>query len=174
MIEPTWYRICGIHLEPDGTMGAVWMALDTVTSTAHLYDTALFTREVPAVITTAMTARGRTIPVAWRKKDKAMADKLMDAGCDILPDPCADDSAMVEVNSRVIWERLRQGRLKVDKRLGDWLQEYQTFFRDSGDVPDKGFPLMAATRHAIEMLDWARPEQGFAKKSVNYPRVAIV
>ena len=174
MISASWRRIGAFHLEPDGTLGAVWLAHDTATSVVHCYDAALFSREVEAVIMTGLAARGRHYPMAWRKKDKAMADKLEEAGINILPDPSQDDPAMAEVISREIWQRLRTSQFRVDRSVGEWLEEYRTYFRDESKVPDKGFPLMAATRHAIEMLPYAEAEHNAVKTMKNHPELAIV
>lgn len=174
MLDETWRRMAGIHLEDDGTLGAVWLAHDTVTSVVHLYDAAVFNLEVPAVIIEAIAARGRYFPVAWRKQDKALADKLYDAGVNILPDPSEDNQAMAEVISREIWQRLRASQFRVDKRVGEWLEEYRKYFRDDSNVPTKGFPLMAATRHAIEMLPFAEAAATGARSKNNYPSIAIV
>lgn len=174
MIEPTWKRISGFHLEEDGTLGAVWIAHDDVASVVHLYDAALFTREVPAVICEGIAARGRHFPMAWRKKDAAMAEKLEEAGVYTLADPCTDDVAMAEVISRDIWQRLRTGQFRVERRVGEWLEEYRKFYREGQAIPKAGFPLMAATRHAIEMLPYAQAEFGATKHSNNYPEVNVV
>lgn len=174
MIDPTWKRIGGFHVEDDGKIGAVWMAHDVNSSVVHIYDAALFHHEVPVVIADGIAARGRHYPLAWPKKDKAFADKFLEAGIHVLHDPCADDAGMVEVNSRVIEQMLRNNRLRVDKRVGEWLREYNDFFRAGSNVPAKGFPLMAATRHAVEMISYARAEStGFAKRRTA-PKLALV
>lgn len=59
MIEPHWKRIAGMHVEDDGTVGAVWLAHDTTKSTVYCYDAAIFRAEVKAVIIEAIAARGR-------------------------------------------------------------------------------------------------------------------
>jgi len=174
VIEPSWKRIAGFHLEEDGTLGAVWLAHDDVTGVVHLYDAALFTREVPAVICEGLAARGRHFPMAWRKKDAAMSEKLDEAGLYMLADPCADDQSMSEVISRDIWQRLRTGQFRVERRVGEWLEEYRKFYREGQAIPKAGFPLMAATRHAIEMLPYAQAEFGATKHSNNYPEMSIV
>lgn len=174
MIEPTWKRIAGFHLEEDGTLGAIWLAHDDVASVVHLYDAALFKREVPAVICEGIAARGRHFPMAWRKKDSAMAEKLDEAGVYTMPDPCADDPAMAEVISRDIWQRLRTGQFRVERRVGEWLDEYRKFYREGQAIPKAGFPLMAATRHAIEMLPYAQAEFGARQSSTNHPEMSIV
>lgn len=174
MIEPTWNRISAIHLEDDGTVGAVWLALDTVTSVLHIYDAAVFKQEVEVVIREGIACRGRRIPLAWRKQDKPMAEQLLEHGINVLHDPCGDTQAYAEVISREIWSRLRTGRLRVDKTVAEWLREYKNYYKDRGQVPLAGFPLMAATRHAIEMLNWAQPEHMPGSRRLNHPKVAIV
>jgi hypothetical protein len=174
LIKPEWKRIGGFHLEEDGTTGVVWLAEDPVTHVVHCYDCALFTREVEAVIATGIAARGRHYPMAWRQKDKGLADTFEEAGINILPDPSPDDPAMAEIISRGIWQRMRAKQFRVDRTVGEWLEEYRTYFRDENKVPTKGFPLMAATRHAIKMLDWAEAEYSPGRSKVNYPKLAIV
>ena len=174
MIEPNWRRIGAFHLEEDGTLGAVWMAHDDVTSVVHLYDDALFTREVPAVIQTGMAARGRHFPIAWRKKDSAMAEKLTEAGLYLLADPAADDPAMAEVISMDIQQRLRTGQFRVEHRVREWLNEYSKFYRDGQSIPKSGFPLMAATRYAVEMLPYAQADRSVARSTKNHPQMSIV
>lgn len=174
MIEAEWKRIGGFHMEDDGTVGVVWLAHDTLTSIVHCYDCALFKREVEAVISTGIGARGRHYPMAWCEKDKGMANILDEAGINVLPDPSPNDPAMIEIISRGIWQRLRAQQFRVDKSVGEWLEEYRTFFHDESKVPSKGFPLMAATRHAIKMLEWAEAEYSPGRYRTNHPKVAIV
>lgn len=173
MLDPTWRRVSGFHLEETGELGVVWLAHDTVTSIVHCYDAAIFRREVPVVIGEGIAGRGRWIPMAWRKQDQEFADKLLDAGINILPDPCADNQAMAEVLSREVWQRLRSSQFRVDSRVAEWKAEFQNFYRDKSNVPISGFPLMAATRHAVEMLAYARAERMPGSKKPNYPRVPI-
>ena len=177
MIESHWARIAGVHMEDNGTVGAIWLAHDTVTGVAHLYDAALFRTEVPVVIEDGISARGRQFPVAWAEKDKEFADALLNGGVNMLPDGCKDNQAMAELISRRVWQMLRGSRFRVDKRVGQWLREYKDFFRDEAAIPLKGFPLMAATRHAIEMIDWAVPESRYMSASAskqNAPKLAII
>lgn len=174
VIEPTWRRIAGVHLEEDGTAGAVFLAHDTVSSVVHCYDAALFRAEVPAVISEGIAARGRWIPIAWRKPDKEFAESLRSAGLNLLPEPVADNQAVAEVISREIWQRLRAGRFRVDKRVFEWLNEYRSFNREESKVPMNGFPLMSATRYAIEHLAYAKAQSHSVMKGAQYPKVAII
>jgi hypothetical protein len=66
--------------------------------------------------------------------------------------------------------------MKVDKRLADWLDEYRSFRRDEGLVPLKTHPLMAATRYAIAMIDFARvrDRRRGNDRNVNFPKVSMI
>lgn len=174
MVEPTWRRIAGIHVQEDGDIGVVWLALDPLADVTHLYDAALFKREVLAVIGEGISARGRWIPLAWHKDANEFADKLLDRGINCLPEPCADNQSVAEVISREIWQRMRTSRFRVDQRVGEWLDEFRTFYRDGSKIPTDSHPLMAATRHAIEMLQYAKPQSSPGSNRPNAPKLAIV
>lgn len=174
MIDPTWRRIAGLHIQEDGDAGVVWLAWDQMADVIHLYDAAIFRREVLAVIAEGISARGRWIPVGWHKDAAPFVEKLLDRGINTLPEPCADSQSTAEVVSREVWQRMRSSRFRVDQRVGEWLAEFNTFYRDESKVPREGFPLMAATRHAIEMLQYARAQSSVGSKRPNYVKVAIV
>lgn len=174
MIDPTWRRIAGLHVVDDGDIGVVWLAQDTTSDVVHLYDCCVFRREVLAVIAEGISARGRWIPVAWNKKAGDFADKLLNGGINMLPDGSVDSPSLIEVVSREVWLRMRTSRFRVDKTAAEWLEEYRTFYRDESQVPTEGYPLMAATRHAIEMLPYARRQSGVMKAKKNHPEVSIL
>jgi len=174
MIESHWKRMAGMHVDDDGTVGVVWIAHDEDHNTVHVYDSAIFRVEVRAVIAEGIAARGRHYPLAWRQKDKAFADDLLDAGINVIPEACVDNQAMAEVISREIWQKLRTGLFRVERRVGDWLKEYKRYDRNEAQVPTTGFPLMSATRHAIEMLPYAKPERVPGNKQANYPKLALI
>lgn len=172
MIDPSWRRIAGYHCLDDGGHAAVWIAHDKETDTLHLYDACKFQMEVPAVIAEGMNARGRWIPIAWT--DKGISKTLQDRGCNTLPDAAPDSASDAEMVSREIWERMRTGRFKVDRRLKEWLDEFKTYGRRDGVVPKGAYPLMAATRHAVGSLEWARRQAPKRRQTANYAQVAIV
>lgn len=174
MIAPEWRRIAGIHVLEDGTVGATWIAHDRDSDTGHIYDCCIFRREVLAVIAEGLNARGRWIPVAWAPSANEIVEKLLERGCSTLPEPVSDKPEMAEVVSREIEERMRTGRLRVEQRLAEWLDEYKSFYREDAKVPLKSHPLMSATRHAVAMLDWARRQAHKGKRQVNYARIAMI
>lgn len=155
-------------------MAAVWMGHDKLADVITLYDSCLFNSEVLPVIAEGLNARGRWIPIAWMEKAKSMADELLKRGCNTLYDPVKETPEVAEMLSREILERMRTGRFKVEKRLGEWLKEAELFSKQEGKVPVSAFPLMAATRYAIASLHEAKKLKSTATPKLLYPKVAIL
>lgn len=174
MIPDDWPRIAGVHITDGGEVAVVWMAYERDKDTIHLYDCAIFRREVLAVVAEGINARGRWIPVSWASKAKTFADDLLSRGCRMDVDGCDIDDAMIEVLSRTIWERMRSSRWRVDKRLAEWLDEFKGFQRVAGKVPVTGYPLMAATRIALMTMDRARRHDTAPRRGALYPKVAVL
>lgn len=170
--EPTWKRIAGLEISENGDWSVVWLAQDPLNDVIHVYDACHLKREVLAVIAECLNARGRWVPISWINQE--VADELLDRGCNMLPEKADHTDAMAEVVSRDILERMRTGRFKVDKRLSEWLDEYRTFNRKDAHVPRETHPLMAATRHAMADLRYARAEKAWKAATKTYPKVAIV
>lgn len=168
-----WRQIAALQVEDEGLIAVVWLARDPDTDVTHLNDCCLFRREVLAVIAEGLNNRGRWVPVAWEKKAKAVADKLLERGCNMLPDPHDDTEAVAEVTTREIWERMRTGRFKVDRNMAEWLDEYRGFSRRDNRIP-QGYPLMAATRTAMAQIGFAKRLAPRGRRPANYPTIAIV
>ena len=175
MIQSDWKRIAGVEMIDDGTMAAVWIAHDRHTDVIHLYDCAIFRREVLAVIGEGINARGRWIPLAWEKRARPIAEKLRERGCNLTYEPHEDSDAVAEAIARDIWGRMRSARFRVDKRLAEWLDEFKTFNRQDQKMPKETHPLMAATRYACAMYDeWARPERHVGHGKINHPNAVVI
>ena len=179
-IEPHWRRISGINTERDGTVGVVWLAYDQQTGVVRCYDVALFRRQMPAVVAEGITARGRYYPMAWRNKDQAYVEPLKKRGIKVLPDPSPDGEGVREAVTAEIWQKLNSNQFRVLSTVGEWLNEYRTMKREKateefiGYVPENGFPLMAATRHAVQMLPFAKAERMQSAARKNYPDVQVL
>ncbi len=173
MIDSQWGRICGVHVQESGDLSAVWMAHDKLSDCIHLYDACIFQREVLAVYSEGLIARGRWIPIAWEKGSKDISDKLLDRGCNMLYEPSEETPELAEMVSRDIWERMRTHRFKVDKRLQNWQEEYKSFMREGEKVPLKTAPLMSATRHAVDQIQFAKRLASHKSSTKNHPQVAI-
>ena len=176
MIEDSWRNIAGIHFQPGVSgVGAVWLAYDKKSDRVHLWDCALYGTDPPATIAIYLTKHSRWIPIAWEQDAKPLADLLLDRGCNMLVDPVKQTPVQAEAVSRDIVERMKTDRFKVEKRLVEWLDEYNSFNREDGMVPLKSHPLMAATRYAMANLDYARVNRRRGTDTtVNYPKVAII
>lgn len=172
-MEEHWKRIAGVYIEGEGSIGAVWCALDPDTDLLHVYDACVFTREVWAVIAEGINARGRWIPIAWEDKAKHFADHLLDRGCNMLPEGVNDDEAMAEVTNRELWERMRSKRIKANSRLQNWKDELTTFQKEGGKIPRDSHPLMTATRLAVGALQDAK-RQHYRKRRKEHQRMAII
>lgn len=171
MIEPSWKRIAGIHIKKNGEIAAVWLALDGSTDVVHVYDACVFKREVPVVIAEGLNARGRWIPIAWQNAD--FSKLLEERGCRMMREPSDENDSIAELVTRDILERMRTHRFKVSARLKDWIEEYQTFNKVEGAVPRDTHPLMAATRHAMAQIRYAKGESKPTMNQINYPKLAI-
>lgn len=176
MPNENWKRIAGIHAEEDGSIGAVWLAHDTEVDVVHVYDSCIFRDQALQfpVIADGLNARGRWIPIAWHKSAKEISDTLLDRGCRMLPEPADETQEMAEVDNSQIFTRMQTYRMKVEERLGDWLDELDRYQKQDGKVPLNGYPLMSATRHAMNSLQYAIKRNPRHLRRNNYPKVAIV
>ena len=173
MIEPTWKRIAGIHVQKGGDIAAVWLALEPNTDLIKVYDACLFKSEVPVVIAEGLNARGRWIPIAWEKGAKEISDQLLDRGCNMTYESNDDSDWTAETVTRDIWERMRTQRFQADKRLKNWADEFKTFSRDEQKIPRDSFPLMSATRHAVALISYAKRLSTKSNK-LKYPKSGII
>lgn len=172
MIEPHHKRIAGMHVTKQGDIALVWLAVNPDTKNIHIYDTALFHIEVPAVIAESMNNRGRWIPVAWANPE--MMRQFQERGVRFLPDPSSTTSEMAEVVSRELWERIRGKRITVDKNLKGWAEEAKSLSREKGMIPVDSHPLMAATRIAMQQIKSAKRQGSRLKRPGGRRSVAIV
>lgn len=173
-IDVYWKRICGLQVQADGQLAAVWIAVDPRSDRITLYDCLQQKREVLAVQAQAIRARGKWIPVAWPEGAEEITGRLLnDYGVNILPESVTDSDQVAETVSLDIWERMRTGRFKVAPELSAWLQEYETFQRRDLKIPRESHPLMTATRLATAMLPYARAEAALETKRPAKPKLRI-
>lgn len=174
MINADWRRIAGLHCDVDGVVGVVWLAHDPHTSTIHCYDAAVFRNEVFAVVAEGIAARGRHYPVAWRKQDKGYAHKLQKSGINMVYEPVEDSQSVADIGSLELWQMMRAHLFRVERRVGDWLKEYQNFYKKDSKIPLTGFPLMAATRHALQRIPFAKAERVFTQTKRNTLKMKVL
>lgn len=166
-----WKRIAGIHLQEDGTLGVVWLGHDKLDDTIHIMDCCRFKSEVPIVIAEGLNARGRWIPISWRKKDKDLSEMLLNRGCNMLYDGVDHTESFDKILTRELSERMRTRRFKTNPRMAEWNDEFQGF-KNSDDGID-AYPLISATKHALAQLNYAKRQAKPVSRPA-YPKVAIV
>lgn len=157
-IRSDWPRIAGLHVENQGDIAVVWLAHDKSANRLHLYDCCVFRRVELVVIAEGLTSRGERIPVAWEKGTEEIVKKLKDRRVWLLEEGYRETDTLAEVNAREIEAMMETDRFKVSKNNAEkWLDEARSFYREGEQVPQTGFPLMSATRHAFHHLIQAVP-----------------
>lgn len=162
--EPTWRHIVGVHVENNSEFAAVWIGHETSKGTDRItvYDSVLYPRGTHfAVIADDLKRRGAWKPIAWHSSDEEYVKALRERGCAVLsffePEPAYVESAAICASDALeIDERLTVGTFVVWDTNHSWLREYESFGPKDGKIPQEGFPLMSATRHAFHYLNRAR------------------
>lgn len=158
-LDRSWPCVAGMHAEGNGDIAVVWLARDTSTDRVYLYDSALFKREVLGLIAKSIKEKGAWVPLAWEQDAAEIAGKLKADGCKTISEGYKETQALAEVNSREIWERIRTKRFMVGRANEEWWTERKRFAYLDGKVPQEGFPLMSATRHAVSQLKRAKVKE---------------
>jgi hypothetical protein len=169
--EPTWRHIVGVHVEQNSEFAAVWLGheIHKGTDKVTVYDSVLYPRGTHfAVIADDLKRRGTWKPIAWRADDEQYVKALRERGCTVLSFP-GKETVYVETpticaaNALQIDERLTTGTFVVWDTNTTWLREYESFGPRDGVIPQEGFPLMSATRHAFHYLkrarNWPAPQE---------------
>lgn len=180
--EPSWKHIVGIHVEKNGEFAAVWLGheFSKHTDKVTVYDSQLYQVGTHfAVIADDLKRRGAWKPIAWRADDGDYVEALGERGCTVLPlygkDPAYDETpAVCAANALQIDERLTTGSFVVWDANPHWLREYESFGQRDGQIPQEGFPLMSATRHAFHYLKRARQWSGSKFRKIVYDNRGVV
>lgn len=163
--EPRWRHIVGVHVENHSDFAAVWLGYDTPhkgPERVAVYDSVIYPRGTHfAVIADDLKRRGAWKPIAWHKDDEEYIDALRERGCSALSfpkrDPAYEETQTIcAADALEIDERLATGGFVVWDTNTAWLREYESFGPKDGVIPQEGFPLMSATRHAFHYLKRAR------------------
>lgn len=162
--EPNWRHIVGFHVEQHSEVAAVWLGHEfrRGTDKVTLYDSVLYPAGTHfAVIADDLKRRGGAWkPLAWRADDADYIKALRERGCVALSfglSPAYEETpAICAVNALQMDERLTTGGMVVWDANTAWLREYESFGQRDGQIPQEGFPLMSATRHAFHYLKRAR------------------
>lgn len=172
-----WRRIAAIDFGWTHPTAVVWIAYDTDTDTAVIYDAYRAKEKSPAEHAMTVRAKGEWIPCAWPHDGdnataagagKPLADQYREAGVAMLPKrasfpPTADGKDggnSLEAGIQMLLVRMQTGRLKVFRHLEPWFEEFRLYHRDElGRPVDKIDDLLAATRYALMMLRYAKSKQ---------------
>jgi hypothetical protein len=158
--KPSHY-VVGVHVENHGEVAAVWLGVDWEDSKRKagrvtLCDSVVFPRETPLpVIVDSIRGRGEWKPIAWRNEDEAFVDLLKERGC-VRLEGYDETQAMCEATTRELAERFAAETFKVVDTNEGWVKEFSNLVLKDGVVPLAGYPLLSATRHALQRLRYAR------------------
>lgn len=175
--EPSWRHIVGVHVEKHSEFAAVWLGHEVRKGTDRVtvYDSVIYPHGTHfAVIADDLKRRGAWKPIAWRMDDEEYVEALRERGCSVLPfygsDMAYDETpAVCAASALQMDERLTTGGMAVWDVNTTWLREYESFGQRDGLIPQEGFPLMSATRHAFHYLrrakKWPEPVKKLAYDS---------
>ena len=151
-IPDHWPRVYGLDVGWNRT-AVPWGAWDRESDVVYLYSEHYRGQAEPSVHVEAIKARGDWIkgvfdPAARGRSQidgHQLLQKYLDQGLHL-------DQAINSVETGIyeVWTRLSQGRLKVFRSLGNWLQEFRLYRRDErGQIVKVNDHLMDATRYLI-------------------------
>jgi hypothetical protein len=67
-------------------------------------------------------------------------------------------------------ELMQQGRMKGDRNLHEWFDEFRTYHRKEGKVVKEREDLLSATRYAVMMWRYAQPQVRPEEKLQRYSK----
>lgn len=158
-LNPAWPRIGGFSALPNGDMGIVWLSYEPEWDIIRVHQAIPYTRAHLGLIASELK-RNDWIPVAWA--NEPFAEELRtNYRCRMLKDGVNDSAEKAEEITNVLAERAETQRLKVNKGLDAWADEFERFNRSvKGDkLPRDTHPLMAATRYAVAKIQYARKKE---------------
>jgi len=164
-----WARLGGLDFGWDHPTAAVRIAHDRDSDCVYITDTYRVRQDTPLVHAGALRAWGDQLPWAWPhdglQHDKGSGERLADIyakhGLKMLPERATfngDGDAGVEAGVHEMLDRMQTNRLKVARHLNDWWDEFDLYHRKDGKLVKERDDLMSATRYALMMLRFARPE----------------
>jgi len=167
-IPESWKQIVGLDFGWDHPTAAVRMVYDAENDCVHVTAAYRQSKQTPIIHAAAIRPWGDWIPVAWPRDglqtDKGsglqIADIYRREGLNMLSEFSQfPDKRGVGVEAGLIemQQRFETGRLKVDRNLSQWIDEYRMYHRVDGVVVALNEDLMCATRYGIMMLRYATP-----------------
>jgi hypothetical protein len=164
-IPAEWHRINGFDFGYDHPFGAVNLAWHKDADVIYVTATYREEKQTPIIHAAAVKPWGDWIPCAWPhdglQHDKgsgdALAGQYRTQGLEMLPEHATHEEGGfgVEAGITEMLDRMKTGRLKVFKNLGDWFAEKRSYHRKNGLIVKLRDDLMSATRVGIMMRRFA-------------------
>lgn len=169
---PRYYRrIVGVDFGIDHPGAACWLAYNPDTDVVYITNCYKEQNWTALQHSARIKAAGDWIPVAWPHdgmvRDKGGGDSMasqFDAhGVNMLGFSARyiDDKGGRQAREPVtvdLYERMKTGRLKVFKTLGQWFEEKRLLHRKDGKIVDSNDDIESAMRYAYMMLRFAQSE----------------
>ena len=165
-IPEHWRQIIGLDFGWDHPTAAVRLVYDPDDDVIHVTSAYRQAKQTPIIHAAAIRPWGDWIPVAW-PRDGLQTDKgsglqianiYKQQGLNMLSEfaQFPDKRGVgLEAGLLEMQQRFDTARLKVNKNLGDWIDEYRQYHRVDGVVYPLREDLMCATRYAVMMLRYA-------------------
>lgn len=169
-IPTHWKQIIGMDFGWDHPTAAVRIAHDPINDCYHIVSAYRQSEATPVIHAAAIKPWGVQIPVAW-PHDALQHDKrgdqfyaiYRDQGLNMLsehaqfPDKRGNS---VEAGITEILQLMQTGRLRVDRTLNDWWEEFRIYHRErkqdgTSVIAKKRDDLMDATRYGFMMIRYA-------------------
>jgi phage terminase large subunit-like protein len=169
----------GWHDHPTAAVKAAW---DRDNDCVHI--TALYkqSKQPLAVYAAGIVALGgNTIPVSWPhdglQHDKSSGEQIAhlyrSQGLKMLTEHAQFPDDRKNGSEAAVWEalaRMQTGRLKVDRNLHQWFEEFRSYHRKDGKIVAEFDDLMKATHYLLMMLRFAVADGDAPQKQDRYSR----
>lgn len=165
-IPDHWRQIIGMDFGWTHPTAAARLAIDDENDVIHIVGVYRQVKEMPIIHASAIKKWGPNIPVAWPKDGlqtekgtgEQIAQLYREEGLQMLTDYAQFPDKRgnsVEAGLLDMHQRFESARLKVNRLLADWRDEYQMYHRVDGVVYPHDEDLMCATRYGIMMKRFA-------------------
>lgn len=169
----------GWHDHPTAALKAAW---DRDNDCVHIMACFKQSKQPLAVYAAGIKALGGDkIPVSWPhdglQHDKSsgiqIAHLYRDQGLRMLSEHAQFPDDRKNGTEAAVWEalaRMQTGRLKVDRNLHQWFEEFRSYHRKDGKVVAEFDDLMKATHYLLMMLRYAVASEHAPQKQDRYTR----
>lgn len=160
-----WPQINGLDIGWDHPTAAVNIGWDRDADVIHVGK--CFRERHCTVINSAAAIKpwGDWIPVAWphdgyqhdKQSGKQVSELYREQGLKMLHKHAQHEKGGYGIEAGVLdmLDRMKTGRWKVARHLGDWFEEFRMYHRKDGQIVKERDDLMAASRYALMMKRYA-------------------